>query len=84
MNAPKGNSYGHSADVQMHLTVNGQVLEMHQLGPDFIILRNPIEHGPSKAEIFLSIDGNESRWNVHLTNGIQIDQVKTPIASVAA
>jgi hypothetical protein len=81
MNAPKGNRYGHSADVQMHLTVNGHVLEMHQLAPDFIILRNPIEHGPDKAEIFLSIDGNEHRWNVQLVNGIQIDQVKTAIAS---
>jgi len=68
----------------MHLTVSGHILRIAQLAPDFIILRNPIEHGPDKAEIFLSIDGNERRWNVHLVNGIQIDQVKTAIAPLTA
>jgi hypothetical protein len=37
-------NYGHSADVRMHLTVNGQVLSIGQLGPDFLILRDPTDH----------------------------------------
>jgi hypothetical protein len=80
MEAPRGKSYGHSADVRMSLSVNGHVLPIAQLGPDFLILRKPVEHAPAQAEIFLSIDGSESRWTVHLVNGIHPDRLKTAIA----
>ena len=46
----------------MSLSVNGDVLPISHLGPDFLILRNPIEHAPANGEVFLSIDGDESRW----------------------
>ena len=59
-----------SADVRMQLNVNGCVLPIAQLGPDFIILREPAAHPPSEAEVFMSIDGKESRWNVYLPHGI--------------
>ena len=68
----------------MHLFVNGHVLPISHLGPEFVILRNPVEHGPTDAEISLSIDGNERRWTVHLINGIQADRVRTLIAPVGA
>jgi hypothetical protein len=81
MNAPKnGNSYGHSADVRMHLSVNGQVLPIAQLGPEFLILRTPVEFAPADAEISLSIDGKLRRWTVHLANGINPDRLRTAIA----
>jgi hypothetical protein len=80
MDAPKGNSYGHSADVRMSLSVNGHVLKISQLGPGFLILRTPVEHAPANAEISLSIDGDESRWAVHLVNGIHPDRLRTVIA----
>jgi hypothetical protein len=83
MGATNGKSYGHSADVRMSLSVNGDVLKISHLGPDFLILRNPVEHAPANAEIFLSIDGNESRWTVHLVNGIHPDQLKTAIAPIS-
>ena len=63
----------------MSLSVNGDVLPISHLGPDFLILRNPIEHAPANGEIFLSIDGDESRWMVHLVNGIHPDRLKTAI-----
>ena len=72
---------GYSADVRIHLNVNGYVLRVGQLGPDFVILRDPPNHPPSKGEIVLSIDGEESRWIVHLPNGIIADQPETPIIS---
>ena len=64
----------------MQLCVNGHVLPIAQLGPDFLILRTPIDHPPIDAEIFLSIDGHEDRWAVRLSDGIKPDQRLTPIA----
>ena len=64
----------------MSLSVNGDVLPISHLGPDFLILRTPVEHAPADAEISLSIDGDESRWMVHLVNGIHPERQKTVIA----
>jgi hypothetical protein len=63
----------------MHLNVNGQVLAIGQLGPDFLILREAIDHPPTDASIFLSIDGHERRWTVHLPDGIQVGKPETRI-----
>jgi hypothetical protein len=79
MGAPKGNSYGYSADVRMYLSVNGHVLPISHLGPDFLILRTPVEHDPADAEISLPIDGDEKRWTVHLANGNHPDRLRTTI-----
>jgi hypothetical protein len=72
-------SRGHSADVRIQLRLNGHVLSVAQLGPDFLILRKPAEHTPAQAEIAMSVDGEEERWPVYLTDGIQPGQVKTRI-----
>jgi hypothetical protein len=74
-------SRGHSADVRIQLYVNGYVLPVAQLGPDFLMLRTPIDSPPSDAEITMSIDGNEQRWRIRLADGISSAQAKTPIAS---
>ena len=70
---------GHSADVQMHLTVNGRVLSIGQLAPGFIMLDDPIDLPPTDAEIFMSIDGHERRWTVHLVDGIRANDRETKI-----
>lgn len=67
----------------MHLTLNGYVLPISHLGPEYLILRSPVEHEPADAEIFLSIDGDERRWMVHLDNGIHPDRLRTAISPVA-
>jgi hypothetical protein len=63
----------------MQLHVNGHILPIGQLGPDFIILREAINHPPTDASIMLSIDGDESRWTVHLPNGIRASEPETRI-----
>jgi hypothetical protein len=63
--------------------VNGRALPVAQLGPDFLVLRTPVDHPPCDAEIAMSIDGHESRWPVHLLNGIQIGRRKTAISRCA-
>ena len=71
---------GHSADVQIYLNVNGFVLPVGQLGPEFLILRESTEHPPVEAEIVMSIDGRERRWNVYLPEGISPDKTRTKLA----
>jgi hypothetical protein len=60
----------HSADVRIALAVNGYVFSVAKLGPDFVVLRNPLPHPPAEAELSLSIDGHEERWRVDLIDGI--------------
>jgi hypothetical protein len=61
---------GYSADVRMHLTVDGEIYPIAQLGPDFIILATPVDHPPARGEITFSVDGRVRRWPVLLPNGI--------------
>jgi hypothetical protein len=70
---------GYSADVRMELYVNGDRLPIAQLGPDFLVVKEPIEHPPTDAEIALSIDGQENRWPVRLEQGLSAGQRRTPI-----
>jgi hypothetical protein len=72
-------NFGHSADVRILISVNGSVLPVAQLGPDFLTLREPSEHPSSDAEILMSIDGKERRWNVHLPEGISAARPRTKI-----
>jgi hypothetical protein len=68
----------------MHLHLNGQVLRIAQLGPDFLILRDRIDHPPADAEIDMSIDDNQSRWWVHLPNGLAVGTLESRIAPCSA
>ena len=61
----------------MELSVNGQVLSIAQLGPDFIMLDAPFDQPPAAGEIALWIDGRERRWHVFLVDGIAVGQRKT-------
>jgi hypothetical protein len=79
MNAPQTNPGGHSADVRIHLHVNGCVLPVAKLGPEYLELRIPADYPPCEAAITLSIDGHETRWPVDLPSGIQSDCCKTVI-----
>jgi hypothetical protein len=77
------NHQGHSAQVRMELRLNGRVLPIAQMGPDFVVLRQPVDHAPAEAEIFLRIDDSESNWRVHLVEGISTERRKTKIANAA-
>jgi len=64
----------------MHLRINGHVLTISQLAPDFIILKPPIDHPPAEAEIDYVVDGFERRWTVQLPEGVKAGQRKTNIS----
>jgi len=74
---------GHSADVKMHLILDGKTLSIGQMGPDFLILDSPIEHPPANAVLFISIDGNESKREIHLPQGISTNSPRVVIAKSA-
>ena len=64
-------SYGaHSAEVKMRLIVNGTVVRITQMGPDFLFIESPTDHPPCEASILLRVDDSESEWKVMLPEGI--------------
>ena len=71
MEAENRENLAHSADVQMQLSVNGHVLTIGHIGPDYVILDHPIDQPPSEAEISMSVDTWASQWPVVLPNGIR-------------
>jgi hypothetical protein len=71
---------GYSADVRMRLLLNGASIPLAQLGPDFVLLDAPMDHGPCDATIVLSIDGQERRWTVRLPEGTAAISRKVVIA----
>jgi hypothetical protein len=54
----------------MQLLLNGNSLRVEQMGPDFLIVKEPIDHLPTGASLELRVDDSISRWNVNLPNGI--------------
>jgi hypothetical protein len=79
MNDANLKAIGHSAVVNMVLHVNGHVLPIAQMGPNFLLLNQPIDHPPVDAEITLSIDGAETRWPVRLAHGMSAKERRTLI-----
>jgi len=71
---------GRSADVRMRLLIDGTSLPIGQLGPDFLLLKTPLDHPPADATIVLCVDGNERQWNVHLPEGISAGSRRVAIA----
>jgi hypothetical protein len=64
----------------MHLLLDGQILSIGQLGPDFLLLRTPIDHPPATARLFFSVDGNAREREVFLPEGISAGSRRVVIA----
>ena len=58
----------------MRLYVNDRSLNVAQMGPRFLILRELIDLPPGPADVSLSIDGKVDRWSVWLPDGISANQ----------
>ncbi|MDA1053859.1 MAG: hypothetical protein O3C40_25705 [Planctomycetota bacterium] len=63
-------SQTYSATVKASLHVDGDTLNVAQLGPDFCIVREPRNYPPTNARIELTIDGRAETHDVFLTDGI--------------
>lgn len=75
MTAPE-TKLGHSSTVRMQLRVNGSTLSVREVGPDFIVLANSIDHPPTDAELIISIDGQEDRRILTLVDGLRRDRTE--------
>jgi hypothetical protein len=74
---------GHSAQVKMHLRVGGHSLPVSQLGPDFVLLENPVNHPPADASMILRVDQSERSWSVRLPHGISAGTKRVVLAAGA-
>lgn len=54
----------------MRLLVNGVSLSIGQMGPDFLLLDESMDHPPAEATIVFRLDANERRWRVKLPDGL--------------
>jgi hypothetical protein len=61
---------GYSAYVRLHLVVGDRSLELGQIGPENVILREAIEIPAGPAEVVMHVDDFERRWQVYLPDGI--------------
>ena len=85
MEIPTLKGQSHSAEVRMEVRFDGgRVLSIAQMGPDFLIVKQPFDCPPADAEIYMRIDDSESTWRVHLVEGISRERRKTKIAALPA
>jgi hypothetical protein len=79
---PKSSQGGHSAQVKMKLLVNGSSLSVAQMGPDFLLVSEAIDHPPTNASIVMQVDESERRWDVRLPEGISLGSKRIVISAV--
>lgn len=53
--------------------VGANSYELGQVGPDFLIFRDPTALTPCEGEVVMTIDGREHRWSVSLPEGRTAD-----------
>ena len=64
---------GYSASVEIRLTVNGDCLEVSQVGEELLILQRARELPPSNARLEIIIDGEEKGYPILLPVGASKD-----------
>jgi hypothetical protein len=66
----------------MRLLVNGSLLPIAQMGPDFLLMDKTIDHPACEATILFSVDDSERSWAVRLTAGMTEGQERVAIARI--
>ena len=74
----------HSAIVNMSLIIGDKVIEIYQMGPDFLYIAPAGDHPPCEATIVFQVDQNERRWQVMLPDGISKSSDRVALALTAA
>jgi len=80
---PTSSHGGHCAVVKIRLLLNGTVIPVAQLGPDFLLLDAPADHPPGDARVVLQVDQSERSWEVSLPHGISASSQRVVIAAKA-
>lgn len=66
----------------MKLLVNGSSILVVQMGPDFVLVDEGIDHPPADARLVLQVDESERAWNIHLPNGISSGSKRVVISAL--
>lgn len=67
--SPRFRSNGYSSVVRLSLVVDGTKYRLGKIGPDAITLQEPTELPECDAQVIMTVDGKEQRWDVFLPNG---------------
>lgn len=67
----------------MRLLVNGLSLTVLQMGADFLLVDQPVNHPPTIASVVMSVDDSQRRWDVRLPLGLSAQSNRVAIESVA-
>ena len=62
------------------MLVNGSVIPIAQMGPDFLLLDKTVDYPPGEATIVFCVDGSERRWAVRLPEGLAVGRERVTIA----
>ena len=74
-------NYGaRSAQVEMHLIINGSSVSITHMGPDFLFIEGGDDHPSGQATIVLQVDDIERRWQVNLPDGISKASTRVALA----
>lgn len=64
----------------MSLQVGGQTFAASQMGPDFLILREPASSPPTTGTVTLEVDGRVRTFSVSLPHGLRPDSRHVEVA----
>ena len=67
----------------MRLLVGERSLPVVQLGPDFLLVGEPMDLPPGEACMVMRVDESESQWKVYLPNGISAGTNRVAIMAAA-
>jgi hypothetical protein len=62
----------YSAEVTLSLLIDGQELQISQVGPDMFILRDQLNTTTTNATLVITVDGNERRQEIVLPQGLSV------------
>ncbi len=64
----------------MSLIVEGTMIPVRQMGPDFLFVDSSSDHPPCEATIVLQVDDSERQWQVRLPEGISKASTRVALA----
>jgi hypothetical protein len=65
----------------MALGVGNLSLAVLQIGEDFLLLDEPVNHPPAQARMVMRVDDSERQWAVRLPEGISASSKRVAIAA---
>lgn len=73
---------GYSAQVAIELRLPERTVRVAQMGPDFLLLAEPVDQAPCEAVVVLKVDQVGRSWSVFLPEGIAAGSLRVPLAHV--